>query len=136
MALVNGAEAPDLEAAVRQALGGQPDAVIEATGNPVAYNTAIHMVRPGGKICAVSITGKAQIEADLDYLVTRDITMIGMLASPNSFEPALRMIGAGKIDVLSCVTHTFPFLETKEACDFVRDRSVTDRIKVIITHED
>lgn len=136
MTLINGAAAEDLNEAVRQALGGEPDAVIEATGNPAAYNTAIHLVRPGCKLCAVSITGKETIGADLDYLVTRDITMIGMLASPNAFDPALRMIGAGKIDVRSCITHTFPFLETKEACDFVRDRGVTNRIKTVILHGD
>ena len=134
MALINSTTAQDLNAAVRQALGGDPDVVVEATGNPSAYNTAIHLVRPGGKLCAVSITGKDAIESDLDYLVTRDITMIGMLASPNAFDPALRMIQAGKIDVLSCITHTFPFEQTKEACDFARDRSVNIRIKTIILH--
>lgn len=105
----------NLNQMVENALGGPVDVVFEATGNANVYNDAIYLVRPGGKICAMSITGQHKIEADLDYMVTRDVTMIGMLASTNSFAPTLAMIAAGKIDVGSCITHRFKFEESVEA---------------------
>jgi len=125
----------NLKANVETALGGPADAVFEATGNPDAYANAIELVRPGGKICAMSITGKEKIPVDLDYIVTRDITLIGMLASPNSFAPALAMIAAGKIDVASCISHQFKFEQAIEALEFVRTKKSRDKIKVVIVND-
>lgn len=134
IALVNSSEG-NLKLNVEKALDGQVDVVFEATGNPDAYSDAIELVRPGGKICAMSITGKEKIPVDLDYVVTRDITIVGMLASPNSFIPALAMIAAGKIDVAACISHKFKFEETVEALEFVRTKASSDKIKVVIIHD-
>lgn len=134
MKLVNSVEG-NLKQKVETALGGLVDVVFEATGNPDAYADAIGLVRPGGKICAMSITGKEKIPVDLDYVVTRDITIIGMLASPNSFAPALEMIGAKKVDTATCISHKFKFEDTVEALEFVRNKVSKDKIKVVIVHE-
>lgn len=134
MKLVNSKEG-NLKQQVEIALDGQADVVFEATGNSDAYSDAIELVRPGGKICAMSITGKEKIPIDLDYVVTRDITIVGMLASPNSFAPALALMGAGKIDTAACISHKFKFEDTVKALEFVRKKASPDRIKVVIVHE-
>lgn len=132
--LINSSEG-DLKEKIEEALRGPVDVVFEATGNAAAYKSAISIIRPGGKLCAMSITGISEIPIDMDYIVTRDITIIGMLASPNSFAPALELIAAGKVNVAACISHRYPFEQTVEALDFVRGKTSRDRIKVVILHD-
>lgn len=122
----------DVETEVEAIFGGKADVVFEDTGNASVFETAVKVVRPGGKICDVSITGTSKIPVDMDYIVTRDITIIGVLGSPNSFIPALNMIASRKIDVAGCISHKYPFEKTVDALEFVRTSSGKERIKVLI----
>jgi L-iditol 2-dehydrogenase len=133
--LIN-SKSEDLEQRLHDFFGGKADIVFEDTGNPDAFESALNAIAPGGKICALSITGKPRIDVDLDYIATRDITLIGTLASPNSFVPALRMIAAGKIDARGCITHRYRFEETPEALDFAKNSSGMERIKIVILNEE
>lgn len=130
--LINSAEADVNEELMRQA-GGLADVVFEDTGNPSAFSEAVKAVKPGGKVCAVSITGAPSIPVDMDYIVTREITVIGVLASPNAFIPALNLIASGKVDVEGCISHSYPFEDTLEAFDFVKNCKDEGRIKVVVT---
>jgi L-iditol 2-dehydrogenase len=118
--------------AILEYFGDMADVVFEDTGNEEVFDMAVKSVVPGGKICALSITGTPTIPVDLDYITTRDITVVGVLASPNSFLPALNMIASGKVDVEGCISHKFKFEETVKALEFVRTSSGKERIKVLI----
>lgn len=111
------------------------DLVVEATGSPSAMADAIQCVRPGGRISALSITGTNPIGIDLDYVVTRAISIVGNLASPNAFGPALQLMAAGKIDVKPLLTHTFSFDQCADAFEFVRTDRAGDRIKTTVIFE-
>ncbi len=115
-------------------LGGTFDAVFEATGQPEGLTTALSLVRPGGRIGVLSITGKPRVEIDMDLVVTRAVTLFGILGSPNAFTPALNLLASGKIDVSSLITHTFPFERAGEAFEFFRGGS-GDRIKIVVSQE-
>ncbi len=121
----------DILEEVPKILGGLPEVVSECTGNPAALDEAIHLTAPGGRLNALSITGAARLPLDVDYLVTRDIVMVGSLASPNAFPPALRLIASGAIRVRPLISRTFPFEEAIEAFDYVRLRR-GPRIKVLV----
>ncbi len=123
----------DLQTEVQRIFGGKADVVFEDTGNPAAFKDAVQTVKPGGKLCALSITGKETIAVDMDYIVTRDITVFGVLASPNSFLPALEMIASKKIDIKGCISHKYPFEKAIDAFEFVRNSSGKERIKVLVT---
>lgn len=129
MTLVNAAKT-DAAEAVEQILRGPADVVFEDTGNAAAFESAVRCVKPGGRICALSITGTSRTTVDMDYIVTRDISVIGVLASPNSFIPSLKMIAAGKIDVAGCISHEYTFDRAVEAFEFVRTSG--DRMKVVV----
>lgn len=133
MKLINNKEVDEIEA-VKEYFGDYADVVFEDTGNPDVINTAVKMTAPGGRMCALSLTGKEQIPFELEYVTSRDITVYGVLASPNSFAPALNMIAAGKIDVDSCISHEYSFAETAEAVEFARTAHGTDRLKVVIDY--
>ncbi len=121
--------------AIKEWFGDYADVVFEDTGNPEAVNTAVKMTAPGGKLCALSLTGKELIPFELEYVTSRDITVYGSLASPNSFAPALDMIAAGKIDVQTCISHTYAFEDTPKALEFARTSHGTNRLKVLIVNE-
>ncbi len=116
---------------VPEILGGNPEVVSECTGNPAVLNEAIHLTAPGGRLNALSITGSASVPVDVDYLVTRDIVMVGSLASPNAFPSALRMLASGALKVKPLISKIFPFAEAVEAFNYVRLRK-GPRIKVLV----
>jgi threonine dehydrogenase-like Zn-dependent dehydrogenase len=121
----------DVPREVPRILGGSPEVVSECTGNPDALNEAVHLTAPGGRINALSITGSPTIAVDIDYLVTRDIVMVGSLASPNSFPAALRLLATGAVRVRPLITKTFSLDHAVEAFEYVRLRSAP-RIKVLV----
>lgn len=131
MELINTSEV-DLQEEIINIFGDKADVVFEDTGNAKVFESAVNSVKPGGKICALSITGTEKIPVDLDYIVTRDITVVGVLASPNAFEPALKMIAANKIDVKGCISHKYPFEQAVDAFEFVRNSTGKQRIKVLV----
>jgi L-iditol 2-dehydrogenase len=135
MRLFNSAKCDVIEA-IREYFGDYADATFEDTGNPEVINTAIRMTAPGGRLCALSLTGKDTVPFKLEYVTSRDITVYGVLASPNSFEPALNMMASGKIDLDPIISHRFPFEKTPEALEFARTSHGQGRIKVMIERKE
>ncbi|HWQ80091.1 MAG TPA: alcohol dehydrogenase catalytic domain-containing protein [Anaerovoracaceae bacterium] len=134
MKLINSNDG-DIHEALKDYFGDYPDVVFEDTGNPEVINTAARVTAPGGKLCAVSLTGRDTVPFCLEYITSRDITLYGVLASPNSFAPALNMMASGKIDVESCISHRFGFEQTPEALEFARNSHGQGRIKILIKKE-
>ena len=124
----------DVTREVPRILDGYPEVVSDCTGNPSALNEALHLTAPGGRLNTVSITGSQSVSVDVDYLVTRDIVMVGSLASPNAFPSALRMMATGAVKVRPLISKIFPFGQALEAFEYVRLRK-EPRIKVLVkTH--
>jgi L-iditol 2-dehydrogenase len=121
----------DISREVPRILGGYPEVVSECSGNPAALNEAVHLTAPGGRLNALSITGSPSVPVDMDYLVTRDIVLVGSLASPNAFPSALRLLATGAVKVRPLISKIFPFYEAVEAFNYVRLRQ-GPRIKVLV----
>jgi threonine dehydrogenase-like Zn-dependent dehydrogenase len=121
----------DISREVPRILDGYPEVVSDCTGNPAALNEALHLTAPGGRLNTVSITGSQSVAVDVDYLVTRDIVMVGSLASPNAFPSALRLLASGALKVRSLISRIFSFGEAFEAFEYVRLRK-EPRIKVLV----
>jgi threonine dehydrogenase-like Zn-dependent dehydrogenase len=68
---------------------------------------------------------------NVDYLVTPDIVMVGSLASPNAFPPALRLLASGAVRVRPLITKTYPLDRGVEAFEYVRLKK-GPRIKVLV----
>jgi len=68
---------------------------------------------------------------DVDYLVTRDIVMVGSLASPNAFPAALRLLGSGTLQAKPLISKVFALEEAVEAFQYIRLRK-GPRIKVLV----
>ena len=124
--------AADIAREVTRVLEGPPELVSECSGNPAALNDAIHLTAPGGRINVLSITGAPSVAADIDYVVTRDIIMVGSLASPNAFPAALRLMESGAVRVRPLISKIFSFDDAIEAFEYVRARK-EPRIKVLVS---
>ena len=133
MKLINSKEVNVIEA-IEEYFGDLADVVFEDTGNPEVFTTAVMATAPGGRLCALSLTGKDTIPVPKDHITGHEITIYSGLSSPNCFAPALNLIAAGKIDVTSCISHEYPFEETREALEFVRNSHGQARLKVLICH--
>jgi threonine dehydrogenase-like Zn-dependent dehydrogenase len=109
------AEARDIEAVWLPTVGNfEPvfDVVVEASGSESGFATALDMVKPRGKIVLKStFHGKPQWEAW--RVVVDEITIVGSRCG--RFEPALRMLEEGKIELSDLISAEFPLAKGVEA---------------------
>ncbi|HXF60770.1 MAG TPA: alcohol dehydrogenase catalytic domain-containing protein [Caldilineaceae bacterium] len=116
------------EPAVVEALAAEPaDLVVEATGSPQGFATARRLVRPGGLLALKSTFAGNVAEFDLSSLVVDEITLLGSRCGP--FEPALRLLAAGRVQVAHLIQARFPLDQAVEALAFAGRRGV---LKVVV----
>jgi L-iditol 2-dehydrogenase len=69
--------------------------VIEASGSPRAISQAFSLVRTGGRICAIGISGKAEISIPWDRAIDKVIDVIfNMSSSYTSWPKALSTLAS------------------------------------------
>lgn len=121
-----------LRQSIDRLIGGFAEVVIEATGNADVLDDAISLTQPGGRICGLSITGKARIPIDVDYIVTRDIKFVGVLASPGAFVPTLRLMKLGRMNARPMISKIFSLEDGPEAFKYIKDRK-GPKIKILVS---
>ena len=124
------AESRDIEAVWLPTIGKfEPvfDIVIEASGSESGFATALDMVKPRGKIVLKStFSGKPQWEAW--RVVVDEITIVGSRCG--RFEPALRLLDDGKIDLSDMISAEMPLSRGVAAIAEAQKRGV---MKVLLT---
>ncbi len=118
------AESRDIEAVWLPTIGKfEPvfDVVIEASGSESGFATALDMVKPRGKIVLKStFSGKPQWEAW--RVVVDEITIVGSRCG--RFEPALKLLADGKIDLSDMISAELPLSKGVEAMAEAQKRGV------------
>jgi threonine dehydrogenase-like Zn-dependent dehydrogenase len=84
---------------------GAADLVVEASGSPSGFATAVKATRPRGTLVLKS-TCAAAAPLNLAPLVINEITVVGSRCG--SFPPALRALTTGSIDVRSLISERLP----------------------------
>lgn len=93
---------------------GTVNLVVETTGSPAGLEEALRIVRPLGTIVLKSTyAGKASV--DLTPLVVNEITVVGSRCGP--FEPALRLLAAGQLQVEPLVDAVAPLSSAVDALE-------------------
>jgi alcohol dehydrogenase/L-iditol 2-dehydrogenase len=78
--------------------GRGPSLVVEASGSPVALEQALRIVRPGGQITRIGMSGSAA-QVNLDLLVRKAVTLRGSFGySFDTWERVLRLMAAGMLN--------------------------------------
>lgn len=106
------------------------DVVVECTGHPTGFDTALRLVRPRGTVVLKS-TYAAPLTTDMSRLVVDEIRLVGSRCGP--FPAALRLLQAGLVDPLPLVDATFPLEEGVEAMAYAAQPGVG---KVLLALED
>jgi L-iditol 2-dehydrogenase len=95
------------------------DVVFECCGQQEAFNQAIDVLKPGGRLVVVGIPEFDQWSMDVELTRRKEISLQFIRRQVDCVEEALGMMENGKIDISNMVTHRFPFEKTKEAFDLV-----------------
>jgi len=103
------------------------DTVIEATGSPEGLRQAVAMTRPRGTLVMKS-TVHGPVSLDTAPIIVHEIALVGSRCG--RFEPALRLLNAGKVNVAAMIHDTFRLREAPRAFDRAAERGV---LKVLLT---
>jgi len=108
--LVLDARTDDVVDALTQAGAGElPSVVLEATGRPEAAFTALHSVRPGGRVVFQGLfAGQPLAGFDLDQVVINDLQVNGVLGSPNIWPDVIRLIESGRVNPAAIISDEYP----------------------------
>jgi L-iditol 2-dehydrogenase len=107
------------------------DAVIETSGSLGGYKMLLDLVRQGGTIICIGLTGGAQIPIPMDRVALNELDVYGVRADPNSCDEVITLLKKGKVDFKPLITHTFPLTEFEKALE-VFSKRMGGAIKVII----
>lgn len=97
------------------------DVVFECCGKQEAFDQALEMLKPGGRLIIVGIPEFDVWKMNADITRRKEITVQFIRRQVDCVEDALQMMKSGSISIKNMVTHRFPFNKTKEAFDLVAD---------------
>lgn len=123
----------DPEAEVREITDGLgADVVIEATGAVPMIESMPSYVKKGGKIILYGIPGdNDEIRFPVKKMIVEEISIHGAVGNTKAWEPLVKMIESGSLDLESLVTHEFSLDEINSAFDLYRNHDKT-LIKAVI----
>jgi alcohol dehydrogenase len=108
------------------------DVSIEAVGVPAAFELAVKLARPGGRIANIGVHGEATT-LHLEEQWIRDITITTGLVDTSSTPTLMRLITTGQIDASRFITHHFDLDDIEEAYDVFARAADTKALKVVLT---
>lgn len=105
------------------------DLVIETAGTAEAVQSAVELLRPGGRVV---LTGLPHEPSSVGFftVVRRELTMLGSMIYQDEFPQALRLLETGQVRGADLVTHRFPLDDLAGAFEAHRDPA---SIKVAVT---
>ena len=113
---------PDRADVVGEILNAEPllmDAVFECSGDRMAYDHAVRLLKPGGTMALVGIPEFDQVSFPIHELRRKEITLTNIRRQAHCTQKAIDLLEAKIINLDAMVTHHFSFEETKQAFDLV-----------------
>lgn len=114
--------------AVAEATGGRgADVVIEAVGTPEAFESAIDVVRRGGRVSVVGMFTSESVSIPLGIWWARslDVRFAGICPVHAWWERALAAVAEGRIDPAPIVSHRMPLDDAPEGYALFAAREAT-----------
>ncbi|MER7152905.1 alcohol dehydrogenase catalytic domain-containing protein [Streptomyces lydicus] len=129
-AVVNAAEAPgELISDLTDGLGA--DVAIEAVGVPESFELCTRVVRAGGRVANIGVHGKPAV-LHLEDLWSKNVTLTTGLVDTRTTPVLLRMASAGRLDLSTLATHTFPLARMRDAYDVFSTPAESGALKVVL----
>jgi D-xylulose reductase len=121
----------NLEDFIMKETGGRgADIVFEASGNPKVYPDFFRTARRGGKVILVGMMNGA-VPVNVPQIQVRGLSIETLFRYTNTFDRAVALVNAGKIDVKRLISKTFKFEDSIAAYEFAA-AAHPDVVKVMI----
>lgn len=111
-------------------LTGQYDVVIEASGSPHAYNTALDAVCKQGTISVLSLIQPSEVPINLHLNALKEITVVGSILFTNEFDEAVKLIESGTVDFEAITAGRYPVTQTHEACTLMASGQAVGKVLI------
>jgi alcohol dehydrogenase len=108
------------------------DVAIEAVGVPAAFELAVRLIRPGGRVANIGVHGEPAT-LHLEDLWIRDVTITTGLVDTVTTPTLLKLARSHQLDASRFVTHHFSLDEFPDAYDVFRRAGDTGALKVVLT---
>jgi L-iditol 2-dehydrogenase len=106
------------------------DILAECSGSTAAIDSAFKLVRKGGKIAAIGISGKETVPVRWDEGIYKGLQLVWCSSSSwSSWETTMKLLGSGKIKVDPLITHRLPLEKWQEGFEVLRRK---EAVKVIL----
>jgi L-iditol 2-dehydrogenase len=111
------------------------DHVIVATGNPKALESALGIVRKGGRVLLFGAPARgSRLSLDLSRLFLRELTLMSSYSSSElEMRMALQLIEHKRIDTTQMLTHRFPLDRLLEAFHVAQNARMAGKIIIMNT---
>jgi len=113
---------PDHADVVREISQAKPllmDAVFECSGDRLAYEQAVPLLKPGGTLALVGIPEFDEVAFPIHELRRKEITITNIRRQAHCTQKAIDWLEAKKVNLDALVTHHFSLTETQPAFDLV-----------------
>lgn len=94
-----------------------PDIAFEAVGSAGTLETAMRLVRRGGRVVAVGVNIAERIPFNMMLAQSRETTVIPIYLGRDAFPEAIELLASGRIDGERLISHRFPLYRAGEAMD-------------------
>jgi 2-desacetyl-2-hydroxyethyl bacteriochlorophyllide A dehydrogenase len=98
-----------------------PDVVVEASGEPAAFCSAVDAVRARGRVCQLGYGSMARVEFSPTLLMLKELHVCGSLSAHRSWDRAVELLASGDVETECLVTHVFAFDDWAQAFATLRD---------------
>ncbi len=112
---------PEWEAEVAEQHPEGLDVVFECAGEPSAYDDALRLLRPGGRLFVLGIPEHDRMSFDADLLRRKELSIHMVRRQNDCTHEALELAEARGIDFEPMITHRFPLDQAQKAFDTVAD---------------
>jgi 2-desacetyl-2-hydroxyethyl bacteriochlorophyllide A dehydrogenase len=107
-----------------------PDVVLECSGSPPAFAAALRAVRPGGRVGVLGYYSDELVSIRPSDIMMRDLEVIGAVCPTGTWEAALDLLAAGRVDTEALITHMLPLERFDEA--YRLSRGAPGVVKVVL----
>jgi L-iditol 2-dehydrogenase len=90
------------------------DVLLECSGSPVALKAGLASVARAGRVVLIGMGGD-EVTMDLSRIQNRELWITGAFRYANTYPAALELIGSGRVDVDSVISHRFPLAQADQA---------------------
>jgi len=95
------------------------DVVFECSGDRPAFDQALTLLKPGGKLLLVGIPEFDDVTFPIHELRRKEITILNIRRQAKQTRAALDLLASGRVQLDAMATHHFPLAEAGRAFDLV-----------------